>query len=291
MWRCVSPYEGLGDVAFCGMWNGCCVSGVAWRETFAVGALLANLSPIGVLRGIDATERFGDFLLLFCGAVAFVDADELVALVFGKYLWKHAHGLVFACLLEQGHGFRDAGASALYVFAHHVESLPVVRVLHFSEGFHAVVEQVCDDGVAILAAVECFPAFGLQALCVGHDALCCGEHFCASERRHAVHVEAEHKIDIVANDGGEVVVDDVGAEFELVVLLVVEVELGVVEGESGGGVVRTVDGARGLHHEGALKGVGVGGVLFYGDVERAADAFAGFELHGCPLPLVDELRE
>ena len=191
-----------------------------------------------------------------------------------------AHGLVVACLFQQGDGFGDGRAPALGVFAHGVESEPVVGVLHLPEGLHASVQQVRDDGIAVLAVVKGFPALFSQALCARGNGLCRGEAFCAAEWRHGVEVNAENQIHVEGQRSREVAVYDIRPEVNLVVFLIREVEVRVAEGKRGRGIAGAIHGPGGLHVERRFEGVVVCRILLHRDAEVAGYAFVGLELNG-----------
>ena len=225
--------------------------------------------------------------------MSLVDVGNLIGLELGEQLRQLAHRLVVVRLRQKIERFGDGCPSALGIFGHHVQPFAIVLILHLAEWFHASVQIVVDNGIAVFAVVEGLPAAGREreGLGVVADVERRLQGFGASLGRHGVEVPADDEVGVIGHDRRQVVVDGFGAKLQFVELLKAEVAVAIACGKGGGRVGGVVDGACGTHREGALQLV-VGLVVFlHGEVERAGDALRAAEVQLRPLVLVDKLSE
>jgi len=144
--------------------------------------------------------------------------------------------------------------------------------------------------MAVAVAIKGFPSRCVQHFGIGDNRRYALKHFGASLRSHGVHVQADDEQGIVGHDGGQIIVNDVFFELQLVKLLVVEGKLRILEVEHRGVVARIEHRAIALHHDVADE-TSIVAILVDRDVERADNTLLLGILLVCPFAVVQKFGQ
>ena len=112
----------------------------------------------------------------------------------------------------------DGGTTAVSIVGHLVKPLAVVVVLQLAERCHTSIEVVVDDGKAVAVVVKGFPTGEIKVLGVVGQIHAPLQHILTAHRRKRVEVKADDEIGIVGYHRGELVVNHLLVEFQLVEL-------------------------------------------------------------------------